>query len=151
MKNSSLSGWLSCGLLLPLSAAACLFAAAVGGASFGVAPELNLRMVQGLACPAGGKLISHLGAEETFQTFPDETSPAGSETSGRSFTVRCVNDQGDTLAKGDGLLLRTLALILGSYFLACLLPLWLGSTAVLLMIRRRVPPTSDHPNAGTGS
>lgn len=146
MKTSSLFGWLTCGQILPLGAAACLFAAIVGGASFGVAPAFNLRLVQGLACPTDGELVYRLGAESTFQTFPDESAPAGSETGGQSFTVRCLDGQGETLAKGNALLLRTLALILGSYFLACLLPLWLGSTAVLLVIRRRIRSTVGMSN-----
>lgn len=143
MNSSSWFRWLSCGLLLPLSFVACLFAAAVGGGSFGIAPDFNLKLVEGLACPDGSQLTYRLGAEESFQTFPNETSPAGSETSGRSFFVRCVDETGELVAKGDGLLIRTLALILGSYFLACLLPLWAGTTVILFFIRRRTSAAPD--------
>jgi hypothetical protein len=137
LDKSTIFKSIGCGQLIPLACIALMFAAIVGGTSFAGATELNLRMVEQLVCPEGSMLSYRLGELETVEEFPSASSPIGGTTSGRSFSVRCVGN-GEVLASGDGLLLRTLAAMLGGYFLACFIPLFIASSLTLYLIRAKL-------------
>lgn len=135
MKKLGQYGVFSCGVLLPIGFLACLFAAAVGGTSFGVATQFNLDLVEGLVCPKGSELFYREGPLESYDVPPSPSNPTGGQESGRSFWVFCQNS-GRVTASGDGLLIRTLAFMLGAYFLACFLPLFVVLSGLFLVVQR---------------
>jgi hypothetical protein len=137
MKTSSLLNLISCGRLLAIGFTALIFGAAVGGVSFAAATDFNLGLVEGLVCPDGSRLAYQLGAYESDYEFPSASNPIGSESGGRPMTVFCQAD-GEIIASGNGLLVRTVGLILGGYFLACFIPLLIATSAVLVVIRRKL-------------
>ncbi|TFH32296.1 MAG: hypothetical protein E4G99_12900 [Anaerolineales bacterium] len=141
MKTTTLLRFISCGRLIPLGFGALIFAAVVGGTSMAGAPEFNLGLVEGIVCPGDSSLVYRLGESETSFEFPSASNPIGDSSSGRSFTVRCVRD-GETLASGDRLLVGTLAAVLGSYFLACFLPLLVASSGLLWILKAKLKADS---------
>lgn len=136
MDKSTLFRWISCGRLFQITFIALLFSAVVGGTSFAGATEFNLRLVEGIVCPGNSKLAYRLGAYESEQEFPSATNPIGGTTGGRSFFVHCEQN-GRVISSGNGLLLRTIAAMLGGYFLACFIPLLLSSSILLQLIKAR--------------
>lgn len=136
MGRSILFRLTSCGGLLQIAFVALIFSAVVGGTSFAGATDFNLGLVEGFVCPGNSELAYRLGEYESEEDFPSATNPIGGTTGGRSFFVRCEQN-GQVVASGDGLLLRTIATMLGGYFLACFIPLLIGSSLVLYLIRSR--------------
>lgn len=135
MRNPPILRLISCGRILPIGFIALLFAAIVGGTTFAADADFNLRLVEGLVCPADSTLTSRLGAYEEVDDFPSASNPLGSSSSGRAFFVYCV--EGDEVVRsGNGLLVMTLATMLGGYFLACFLPLLITSGIALTFVRR---------------
>jgi hypothetical protein len=135
MKRLGQYGLFSCGALVPIASVAFIFAAAIGGASFGVATQFNLNLVEGLVCPEGSDIVYREGPQETYYESPSPSNPTGGETSGRSFFVLCAADD-QIVASGNGLLLRTLGSVLAVYFLACFLPLFIALSALFLVLQR---------------
>ena len=137
MRKSRILSIISCGRIIPIGFIALMFAAIVGGTSFAGGTEFNLRLVEGLVCPDNSTLTYRLGAYEETDEFPSASNPIGSSSSGRSFSVYCV-ESGEIVGSGNSLLILTLATILGGYFLVCFLPLLFGSSLVLILIRQVV-------------
>jgi hypothetical protein len=142
MKRLGQYGLFSCGVLIPIASLACLFSAAVGGTSFGVAPQFNLNMVERFICPEGSQLAYQEGPLESYDAPPSPSNPTGGEEFGRSFWVECVGN-GQVTASGNGLLIRTIASILGAYFLACAVPLFLVFSGGFLLIQRTLRSPED--------
>ncbi len=137
MKSSTILNVISCGRLLTIGFTALIFSAVIGGVSFATATNFNLDLVEGLVCPDGSTLAYQLGAYESDYEFPSASNPIGSESGGRSMTVSCMK-AGETVASGNGLLVRTVGAILGGYFLVCFVPLLAGSSVLFWLIRWRL-------------
>lgn len=120
-----------------------MFPVAVGGASFGVATQFNLNLVEGLVCPEGSEITYREGPLETSYEPPSTANPLGGETSGRSFWVQCVADR-QVVASGNGILVRTLASILGAYFLACFPPLFVLLSGIFLLLQRTLLASKEN-------
>ncbi len=135
MKRLGQYGLFSCGVLIPIGFLACTFSAAVGGASFGVATRFNLDLVERFVCQDGSQLTYQEGPLESYDVPPSPSNPIGGEEFGRSVWVECVGN-GQVTASGDGLLVRTIASILGAYFLACAIPLFLVFSGGFLLLQR---------------
>ena len=139
MKARTLLNLVSCGRVVAIGFAALIFGAAVGGSSFAVATDFNLKLVEGLVCPSGSSLTYRLGSYESEWEFPSASNPIGSESGGRSMNLYCVANS-EIVASGNGLLVRTVGTILAGYFLSCFIPLLVVSSALFWWLRRRLPP-----------
>ena len=99
---------------------ALVVALPIGGAAFGMAPEVHLNTVGGLLCPPGSKVVFEEGGEVV-------TYSGDGPSYGTSVTVVCEDSSGVRTVlspeQAGGPFLGAIGLVLGGYFLACFAPL----------------------------
>jgi len=114
-------------LIAGLAGCVALLLAAVGTASLGIAPELNLRLIERVICPQGQKLEYRELGQYTY------TDAEGTHNRA-NISISCVSAEG---IRSEGKGTSVISTLMGMYFLLCFVPLFLSAVLLRAWMSRR--------------